>query len=117
MTQLQSDDSRRDRQLRTRAIETNTFPTAGFVLTEPIHLDGVPEEGVPIAATAVGDFTLHGVTRTVEIALEGQLVDGLLVVIGSLEIALADYDIEPPVGFSVLSVADDGVMEFQLVFE
>ena len=116
MTALASDDSRRDRQLRTRAIETNDFPTASFVLTEPILLDGVPEDGVPIAATAIGDFTLHGVTRSVEIALEGQLTNGLVVVIGSLDVALADYEIEPPVGLSVLSVADDGVIEFQLIF-
>lgn len=117
MTQLTSDDSRRDGQLETRAIETNSFPTATFALTSPINLDTVPEEGVPIAMTAVGDLTLHGVTRSVEVALEGQRAGGLLIVIGSVDIALVDYDIEPPTGFSVLSVADAGVMEFQLVFE
>ncbi len=117
LTQLQSDDSRRDGQLRRRGLETNRFPTANFTLTEPIALDGVPEEGVPIAATAIGDFTLHGVTRSVEMPIEGQLTDGLVVVIGSLEVDFADYGIGNLTGFIVLSVEDRGVMEFQVVFE
>ena len=49
--------------------------------------------------------------------IEGQLVNGLLVVIGSLEIEFADYEIDLPTGFVVLSIEDRGVMEFQIVFE
>jgi hypothetical protein len=29
---------------------------------------------------------------------------------------LADYGIDPPTGFSVLSISDDGTFEFQLFF-
>ena len=117
MTQLQSDQSRRDGALRQQAIETNTYPTASFVLTKPIPLDAVPAEGETISVTAVGDLTLHGVTRQVEIPLEGQLTDGLVVVIASIEIVFADYDIEKPRAGIVISVEDRGIMEFQLVFE
>ena len=117
MTQLRSDQSRRDGALRQQAIETNTYPTSSFALTEPIPLDGVPAEGETISVTAVGDLTLHGVTRQVEIPLEGQLTDGLVVVIASIEIVFADYDIEKPRAGIVISVEDRGIMEFQLVFE
>ena len=117
MTQLRSDQSRRDGALRQQAIETNTYPTSSFALTEPIPLDGVPAEGETISVTAVGDLTLHGVTRQVEIQLEGQLTDGLVVVIASIEIVFADYDIEKPRAGIVISVEDRGIMEFQLVFE
>ena len=117
MTQLQSDQSRRDGALRQQAIETNTYPTASFVLTKPIPLDAVPAEGETISVTAFGDLTLHGVTRQVEIPLEGQLTDGLVVVIASIEIVFADYDIEKPRAGIVISVEDRGIMEFQLVFE
>ena len=117
LTQLQSDDSRRDRALRGRGIETSTFPTATFELTDPIAIEVAPEEGVPIAASAVGELTLHGVTRTVEIALEGQLSGGLVVVVGSTEIEFSDYDIVAPSAPIVLSIEDRGVMEFQLIFE
>jgi polyisoprenoid-binding protein YceI len=36
MTTLQSDDDRRDNSIRTRGLETATYPTATFELTEPI---------------------------------------------------------------------------------
>ncbi|MYI83602.1 MAG: YceI family protein, partial [Chloroflexi bacterium] len=117
MTQLTTDDSRRDRALRGRGIETNRFPTSTFVLAEPIAIEAVPAEGATISATAIGDLTLHGVTRRVEIALEGQLTDGLVVVVGSLEIEFDDYDIVAPTAPIVVSVEDRGIMEFQLVFE
>jgi polyisoprenoid-binding protein YceI len=113
---LRSDDDRRDGQLERQALETSTFPTATFSLTEPIALDGEPADGDTIAATATGDLTLHGVTRSVVIALEGQLVGDLVVVVGSTDIQFADYDIDPPTSMAVLSVEDHGVMEFQLVF-
>ena len=117
LTRLTSDDNRRDRTLGNQGIETNTFPTATFVLTQPIALDGVPEEGIPITVDAVGELTLHGVTREVTIPLEGQLSGGFVVVVGSIDIQFADYDIEPPSALLVLSIEDHGVMEFQLVFE
>ncbi len=76
----------------------------------------MPGEGETIAATAVGDFTLHGVTRSVAVPIEGVLTDGFVVIVGSLDVAFADYDIVPPTGMIVLSVEDHGIIEFQLVF-
>lgn len=113
---LRSDDDRRDGQLERQALETATFPTATFSLTVPIALDSDPADGDTVAVTATGDLTLHGVTQSVAIALEGQLVGDLVVVVGSTEIQFADYDIDPPTSMAVLSVEDHGVMEFQLVF-
>ena len=116
MTTLESDSSLRDGAMRTRGLETNTFPEASFVLTSRIDLGSVPSEGETFAASAQGELTLHGVTRLIELELEGSLVEGTVVVVGSVEIALADYDIEKPVGFSVLSIADVGLLELQLAF-
>jgi hypothetical protein len=31
-------------------------------------------------------------------------------------VLLGDYDIDPPTGFSVLSIDDEGLFEFQLFF-
>ena len=114
---LKSNDDRRDRTLGRQALESNTFPTATFSLTAPIVLDTEPVEGVPIAVTAVGDLTLHGVTRQVSIELEGQLVGDQVVVVGSTEILFSDYDIDPPSAQIVLSVANNGIMELQLFLE
>lgn len=114
---LTSDQSFRDGALRTRGIETDTYPFATFVLTEAIPIDSLPTAEEALSVTVRGTLELHGVTNPVTIALEGQYVDGLVVVVGATDIALADYDIEPPTGFRVLSIDDVGVMEFQLVLE
>lgn len=113
---LTSDDDRRDGQLQRQALETNEFPEATFVLMEPITVEGDPTSGEPIAATAVGDLTIHGVTNRVEMPLEGQLVDGQVIVVGSTVILLADFDIDKPEAMSVLSVSEEATMEMQLVF-
>src|SRR5205807_9703216 len=64
MTTLQSDDSRRDERLRTDGLQTDEFPTATFTLAQPIEVGSVPKERQTIQAVAVGDLTLHGLTRT-----------------------------------------------------
>ena len=114
MTTLESDRSLRDNAMETRGLETNTFPEATFVLTEAFDLGSVPTEGEAFSATANGELTLHGVTQSITMELEGTLVEGTMVVVGSVDIALADYDIEKPTGFSVLDIADVGVLEVQL---
>lgn len=114
---LQSDQSFRDGALRTRGLESDTYPFATFNLTEPIPIDVLPIGEETLSATVQGTLDLHGVTNPVTISLDGQYVDDLVVVVGSTEIALADYDIEPPTGFRVLSIEDVGIMEFQLVLE
>lgn len=115
MTTLRSNSDSRDNQLRTRGLETDLFPAASFSLTEPIEL-GTAAPGETISATARGELTLHGVTRSVEVPLEGTLVDDTIVVVGSLEVVLTDYDIEAPVGFRVLTIEEQGVFELQLAF-
>ena len=117
LTRLASDDSRRDRALGSQGLEINDYPTASFSLTQPIALDAVPAEGDTIAVEAVGELTLHGVTNQVTIPLEGQRTGGFVVVVGSIEIVFADYGMEKPSAFIVVSIEDFGLMELQLVFE
>jgi polyisoprenoid-binding protein YceI len=116
LTRLKSDDDRRDGQLQRQAIETDLFPTATFTLTTPIALASAPVEGQAITATATGQLTLHGVTKTVQVAVQASLSDDIVTVTGSLDILFADYDIQRPTSFLVLSIEDHGVMEFQLHF-
>jgi polyisoprenoid-binding protein YceI len=114
LTTLQSDEERRDGQLRRQALETDTYPTATFTLTEPVDLGSVPVDGQVVTATATGDLTLHGVTRSVAIPIEARLSGDVVSVTGSTEILFSEYGISQPQSFVVLSVDDSGVMEFQL---
>ena len=71
---------------------------------------------MPTDVTLSGDLTLHGVTKSVQIPAQAQLVDGQIQVAGSLPIALADYGITPPnVGGFIISIADQGALEFLVV--
>lgn len=113
MTAITTDISRRDSAAR-RALETENFPTATFVLTEPIDLGADPASGQPVSATAVGDLTIHGVTNPVEVAIEAQLVGDTIAVVGSTDVVFADYGVTAPSAPIVVSLDDFGIIEFQL---
>jgi polyisoprenoid-binding protein YceI len=76
----------------------------------------VPQAGEPVSTTAVGDLTVHGVTRQVEVPVQAQWTGSRIEVVASLDVALADYGITPPTGFLVLSIADVGTVELHLLF-
>jgi polyisoprenoid-binding protein YceI len=116
VSQLESDRSNRDRALRSRGLESATFPQAVFELTAPIELGSVPAEGEAVSATAAGELTAHGVTRPVTADIEAQLQDGVIAVVGTIDIKLSDFEISGLTGFAVLSVEDAGRVEFQLLF-
>jgi polyisoprenoid-binding protein YceI len=116
MTTLTTDDGRRDNALRGQAIETSRFPTATFTLTQPIELSDIPASGERITANAVGNLTLHGVTKPVSFPVEAQHNGSVITVVGQLEVLFSDYSISRPSAASVLSVEDKGVMEVQLFF-
>lgn len=116
LTTLESDDGNRDRQLGRQGIQTGLFPTATFTITAPIELGAVPTEGEQIEVTATGQLTLHGQTQEVEVPMKARLDGDVIVVSGSIPIRFADYGIEKPESFKVLSVEDHGIMEFQVFF-
>lgn len=114
LTALRSDDDRRDGQLGRQGIQTAQFPTATFTLGSPIDLGSIPSDRQKLTLTAHGQLTLHGVTKDVDVPLTAWLSGSTIVVQGSLPIAFADYGIEKPSSFAVLSIADHGTMELQL---
>jgi polyisoprenoid-binding protein YceI len=116
LTTLQSDERNRDRQLARQGLETGQFPTATFALTQPIELGSIPANGETIDATATGDLTLHGETKRVDVPVQARLQDGVITVAGSLPVLFSDYGMTPPSAMIVLSVEDNGVMEFQVHF-
>jgi len=113
---LQSDRSQRDGQLHRQALETDTYPTATFKLTQPIDLGAIPGDGQVVSATATGDLTIHGTTKSVQIPIQARLSGDVVTVTGSTTIVFADYGMSRPQSFMVLSIADHGIMEFQLQF-
>jgi polyisoprenoid-binding protein YceI len=113
---LESGNSFRDGRLRGSAIESDQFPEAKFVLTQPIALAAQPAVGATITVEATGDFTLHGVTRQVTIEMQGRYDGETVQVVGHLPILFSDYGITAPTAPAVASVDDRGEMELQLFF-
>jgi len=115
LTAIVTNASRRDRAVQD-ALNTSSFPGATFELIEPIDLGSVPADGDPFAANAVGALTINGVTQPIEIPLEGQVSGELVVVVGSVDITFADWDVAVPTSPAVVSVEDHGPLELQLIF-
>ncbi|MEP6639041.1 MAG: YceI family protein [Chloroflexota bacterium] len=116
-TQIASNESRRDNRLRTEGLQTDLFPTASFKLTSPVAIPAAALQGTPTNVTLVGDLTLHGVTKSVEIPAQAQLANGTISVAGSLRFPLSDFDITAPnVGGFILSIANTGTLEFSVGF-
>lgn len=113
---IRSDDALRDAQFRGRIMSADEFPTATFQLTEPIEFGTIPTGDEQITATATGELTLRGVTNPVEFDVTAQTTGGRIGVLGSIPVVFADYGIDNP-SFGAISVEDDGLVEFVLVFE
>ncbi len=116
LSTLASDKPQRDGQLKRQALETNTYPTATFALTSPISIDKVPADGQTLTKTVKGNLTLHGVTKPIEMDIQGVIQGSQLVMVGSMDIQFADFNIEKPKSAAVVSIEDHGTMEMQLVF-
>jgi polyisoprenoid-binding protein YceI len=116
MTTVTSDESRRDGQFNGRIMETRTYPTATFKLTQPIDLGSIPAVGVQKTYQATGELTLHGVTKTVTFKLTAQHTASTIQVAGSIPITFADWNIGNPSFGGVVTTEDHGVLEFALNF-
>jgi len=115
VTKLTSDKSQRDGQIKTRGLETDTFTSAEFKLTQPITLPGPPTQGQEVDVTATGDLTLHGQTRSVQIPLQAKWNGSTITMAGGAKVAFSDYGITAPTN-QIVSVDDNGEFELQLTF-
>ncbi len=70
-----------------------------------------------VTVEAAGELTIHGVTQVVTIPLEAQLVDGTIVIVGSIDITLEDYGVSVPDAPIVVSASDTATLELQLFLQ
>jgi polyisoprenoid-binding protein YceI len=113
-TTFKTNATQRDSRVQS-ALETGQFPTATFTLTAPVALGADAATGADVSVTAVGNFTLHGVTKAVEVPIQARLVGDTIVLVGSFDITFSDYGVSVPKAPIVLSVADNGTVEMQIL--
>ena len=113
---IESDDPRRDAQLRETTLTTEVFPFADFTITSPIELGDTAITGEEFTVNATGELTLRDVTNEVTFALTARLSGREVQVAGSIDVVFEDFDITSPVT-PTITVRDSGIFEFSLFFE
>lgn len=110
---IATDSGNRDEYFRQNAMRVDEFPTASFVLTQPVTVSTAPKVGEVQTVQATGELTLAGVTKTVTVELQAVLNGETGQVAGAIPITFADYGVEAPnLGF--VSVEPQGSVEFSL---
>jgi polyisoprenoid-binding protein YceI len=117
LRELHSEDPKRDASLAGEGLETDTYPSATFVLTEPVKIPEMPKSGGHVNMKVKGNLTLRGVTKPIELQLQGSYLRGalpLLEIVGSAPIRLSDFEIVPPDVAGVVKVDDHGELTVHL---
>jgi polyisoprenoid-binding protein YceI len=116
MTTVSSDQQRRDNQFNGRIMDTGSYPTATFKLSNPIVLSSIPSIGVQASTQATGVLTMHGTSKTVTFTITGQRTTSGIQITGQIPITFAEWNIPNP-SFGPVTTDDHGVLEFLLVFK
>ncbi|MBA2752123.1 MAG: YceI family protein, partial [Actinobacteria bacterium] len=96
LTQLKSDEARRDSRMRSVGIETERFPSATFVAASPIELPATALSGAVTKVQVPGDLTIHGVTKRVTMPLEAKTSGSQIEVAGTLTFPFGDFGMSAP---------------------
>jgi len=89
----------RDGHMRNNHLQTKEFPEIKFTLNN-FALDGALPPGVAKTYTVAGEFTLHGVTRTISVPVEVTYIpsdtEKKVRVVGHFGVSLTEYNIPRP---------------------
>lgn len=111
---FESDSSKRDNFLRGNTLQSDQFPLAQFVVSE-IEDFTMPADGEETTFVLVGNFTLHGVTKTMAWTVTASRDGDTLTGSAKTQFDMADFEIEKPIVGSVLSIEDTIQLEIDLV--
>jgi Tol biopolymer transport system component/polyisoprenoid-binding protein YceI len=114
LQRLTSDQPIRDRIMADQGLQILTYPQARFVLTRPVTI-GSPVVGQVVSFTAIGELTLHGVTRSVTFTAQGRWDGDVIHIAAHSGIERPDFRLTLE-GQYGLHVADQGTIEAELTF-
>ncbi len=114
VSQLRSDQDKRDNKIRSIGLETEKYPQATFAAVGPIAIPDDAVKGTAIRVQADGDLTLHGMTKRVTIPLDVQRDGAQLKVVGNYQFGWADFGMTAPSLPPFVSVTGNPTLEFEL---
>lgn len=113
MNNLTTDNERRDVNVRMKILQTDQYPEATFVMTDPVDLSSVPADGTPGQVELSGDLEIHGTTKPVTETFD-ILRDGEKVIISSdINFNRLDYGVESP-EFVAAKIAEEGELNIRI---
>jgi len=115
VSKLTSDKGQRDQRIHRQGLESDRYPTATFQLTSPIALPAEAASGQAIHVSATGALTIHGVTKTVTIPIDGLLNGSQIQLVGSISFPFSDFGMTPPSIGGFVSVQNTATMEFKFL--
>jgi polyisoprenoid-binding protein YceI len=111
---LTSDRSMRDQRIHQMGLQSDRYPTATFVLTTPIALPAEATSSQIVNVSAIGQLTIHGVTKTATIPIQARLTGTQIELAGSITFPFGEFGMTPPNIGGFVSVQDNATMEFSL---
>lgn len=116
MATLTTDSDVRDNNVRSKILTTDEYPQSTFVLTGPVDVSAVPDDGSVATVALSGDLTIRGVTKFVtqdfSVARSGDSV----IVAGDIPVKRSDFDVETP-ELVAAKIADEGEVNIRLNLE
>lgn len=111
---LTSDRSMRDQRLHSIGLQSDRYPTASFILSSPIALPADAANGQAFTVSAIGQLTLHGMTKTVTIPMQARRAGSQIQLAGSITFPFSEFGMTPPSIGGFVSVQDNATMEFAI---
>jgi polyisoprenoid-binding protein YceI len=115
VSQLKSDQDKRDNKIHSIGLETDRYPQATFAAAGPILIPEGAVNGGPATVNAEGDLMLHGQTTKVTIPLQIQRSGAQLKIVGTYQFAWADFGMSAPSIQPFVSVTGNPTLEFSLL--
>jgi polyisoprenoid-binding protein YceI len=116
VTNLKSDQARRDNFIKRRTLETDKFTTVELVPTAFRGISARPAGGEPVTFSLVGDLTVHGTTRPTEWNVIAHAEGADIVGTATTAFTFKDMGLDQPRVPVVLSVADTIKLEYDFRF-
>jgi polyisoprenoid-binding protein YceI len=114
VSQLQSNEAKRDNKIRTIGLETDKYPQATFAAAGPIDIPAGAVDGKVVTVQADGEIMLHGVTKKVSIPLQVQRNGNQIRIVGNYDFSWDDFGMTAPSVPPFVSVTGSPKLEFDV---
>ena len=99
-----------------KALKEEEYPTINFNLKNSVKINTTDQR---FQASAIGNLSLAGVTKSIELDLNGKVLeDGKLEIQGSKALKMTDFDIKPPTALlGTMRTGDDITIEYKIILD